>query len=66
VEEGRALELVRREVVVDRARIRQRDGVVPRRAAVLLDVVGPEAELARAVHLVARRAVVSRAAGSHR
>ena len=59
VEERRALELVGGKVVVDRADVRQGDRVVPRRAAVLLDVVGPEAELARAARLVVSMAIVS-------
>ena len=61
MEEGGGGELDRGEVVVDWARVRQRHGVVPRGAAVLLDVVGPEAELTRAARLVVARAMVSAA-----
>ena len=55
------LPLARAAAVSTGLRVRQRHGVVPRGAAVLLDVVGPEAELTRAARLVVARAMVSAA-----
>ena len=55
------LPLARAAAVSTGLRVRQRHGVVPRGAAVLLDVVGPEAELTRAARLVVARPMVSAA-----
>ena len=51
-----ALPLPRAAVISTGLRVRQRHGVVPCGAAVLLDVVGPEAELTRAARLARVRA----------